>query len=157
MTRIFLFTFLLVATQATAQTLTGRVIKVADGDTFTLLTADKEQIRIRLHGIDAPEKAQPFSHVSRQFLNDKVYGKNIEVQKMDVEQYGRTIGMVFIDSVNVNEALLQAGLAWHYKKYDKNPDWAKMEEVAKRNRVGLWVEDDAVAPWEWRKAQRAGR
>ena len=76
---------------------------------------------------------------------------------MDVEQYGRTIGMVFIDSVNVNEALLQAGLAWHYKKYDKNPDWAKMEEVAKRNRVGLWVEDDAVAPWEWRKAQRAGR
>ena len=73
---------------------------------------------------------------------------------MDVEQYGRTIGMVFIDSVNVNEALLQAGLAWHYKKYDKNPDWAKMEDDARRNRVGLWAEDAPIAPWDFRHPKK---
>ena len=155
MTRILLFTFLLVATQATSQPiLTGKVIKVSDGDTFTLLTEGKEQYRIRLHGIDAPEHYQPYSQVSRQFLNDWVYGKDVQVQQMDVDQYGRTIGMVFIDSVNVNEALLQAGLAWHYKKYDKNPEWAKMEDDARRNRVGLWAEDAPIAPWDFRHPKK---
>ena len=135
MTRILLFTFLLIATHTTAQTIVGRVIKVSDGDTFTLLTSDKEQIKIRLHGIDAPKWSQPYSKVSRQFLNDKVYGKDVEVKKMDIDKYGRTIGMVFIDGVNINEALLRGGLAWHYKQYDKNPEWAKMENEARHSRA----------------------
>ena len=124
MARTLLFICLLITIHATAQTITGKVIKVSDGDTFTLLTEDKEQIKIRLHGIDAPEHYQPYSKVSRTFINDMVYGKDVEVTKMDVDRYGRTVGMVYVDGVNVNEAMLKAGLAWHYKQYDKNPEWA---------------------------------
>jgi micrococcal nuclease len=69
-------------------------------------------------------------------------------------RYGRTIGMVTIDGVNVNEKLLEAGLAWHYKKYDKNPEWAKLEEQARIDKKGLWIQPNPIPPWEWRKGTR---
>jgi micrococcal nuclease len=130
--------------------LVGKVISVADGDTFTMLV-DNKQIKIRLHGIDCPEKAQDFGQVAKKFLSDLVYGKTVTVTEMDIDRYGRTIGMVMIGSVNVNEELLKAGLAWHYKKYDNNASWAEMQVNARNERRGLWVKSDAVAPWEWRR------
>jgi micrococcal nuclease len=91
------------------------------------------------------------------------YGKRISIwlcvwkncnSKGNTDRYGRTIGMVTIDGVNVNEALLEAGLAWHYKTYDKNPDWAKLENQAKRDKRGLWVQPNPIPPWDWRKGVR---
>lgn len=144
------FLFLLSFTTLQAQQLEGKVVKVADGDTFTMLVY-KEQIKIRLHGIDCPEKSQDFGNVAKTFLSDMVAGKLVKVKKMDTDRYGRTIGMVFIEGKNVNEELLRAGLAWHYKYYDKNPEWDKLEEDARVAKSGLWSMADPVAPWEWRK------
>lgn len=144
------FLFLLSYTTLQTQQLEGKVVKVADGDTFTMLV-NKEQIKIRLHGIDCPEKSQDFGNVAKTFLSDMVAGKLVKVKKMDTDRYGRTIGMVFIEGKNVNEELLRAGLAWHYKYYDKNPEWDKLEEDARVAKSGLWSMADPVAPWEWRK------
>lgn len=130
--------------------LTGKVVSIADGDTFTMLV-NNEQIKIRLHGIDCPEKAQDFGNVAKSFLSEMIAGKNVEVEKLDSDRYGRTIGMVTIDGVNVNEELLKSGLAWHYKYYDKNPEWAKLEETARKEKKGLWVQSNAIPPWEWRR------
>jgi micrococcal nuclease len=145
-----LFLLLLLPSLVLSQTITGKVVKIADGDTFTLLV-NNEQIRIRLHGIDAPEKAQPFSQVATDFLSEMVFGKMVSVRTMDVDRYGRTIGMVSVDGVNVNEALLRAGLVWHYKYYDKNQEWARMESEARSAKLGLWSQPNPIPPWEYRR------
>lgn len=133
--------------------LVGKVISIADGDTFTMLV-NNQQIKIRLHGIDCPEKGQDFSIVAKEFLSSYVFEKVVTVQKMDIDRYGRTIGMVVIDGVNINEKLLAVGLAWHYKTYDKNPVWSKMEDDAKKSKKGLWLHPNPIPPWEWRKGVR---
>jgi len=132
--------------------LTGKIISVADGDTFTMLVNEK-QVRIRLHGIDCPEKSQNFGQVAKEFTSGYVFGKIVSVKEMDIDRYGRTIGIVTVNSVNVNEKLLEAGLAWHYKVYDKNPMWAKMELKARKDKRGLWKQFNVVAPWEYRRAK----
>lgn len=142
---IFLFT----SCSCVAQ-LTGKVVGIADGDTFTLLTDEKEQLRIRLHGIDCPEKNQDFGQAAKKYLSDLIYNKTVSVKKMDVDRYGRTIGLVTLSDTVVNEKLLEAGLAWHYKRYDTNKEWASMEAKARELKLGLWSKPDAVAPWDYR-------
>lgn len=148
---VFILYFLPIVVQAQ---LCGRVVSVADGDTFTMLIEDNKQVKIRLHGIDCPEKAQDFGQVAKKFLSDLLYNKTVRVKKMDIDRYGRTIGMVIVDSINANEELLKAGLAWHYKTYDKSPAWAAMEQKARNEKKGLWITPNAVAPWEWRRNER---
>lgn len=133
--------------------LVGKVTSIADGDTFTMLV-NNEQIRVRLHGIDCPERGQDFSNVARQFLAEMTFEKEVTVKEMDTDQYGRTIGVVSIDGENVNEELLKAGLAWHYKRYDKNPNWAKFEERARNQKKGIWSQPNPIPPWDWRKEVR---
>lgn len=132
--------------------LSGSVVAIADGDTFTLLTSNKEQVKVRLHGIDCPERRQDFGQVARQKLSELVFNKNVRIEKKDVDRYGRTIAIVY-DEQNrcINEELLKAGLAWHYTAYDQNPEWAALERGAREKRLGLWSHNDPVAPWEWRK------
>jgi endonuclease YncB( thermonuclease family) len=144
---------LLVFFQSHGQELSGKVVSIADGDTFTMLVEGNKQVKIRLHGIDCPEKSQDFGQVAKKYLSDLVYNKTVRVREMDTDRYGRTIGMVMIDSVNVNEALLKAGLAWHYTRYDKNPKWSVVEKKARAGKKGLWSKPDAVAPWEFRKSK----
>lgn len=141
--------FFLVCVQVSAQ-LSGRVVAVADGDTFTMLI-DQEQVRVRLHGIDCPERGQDFSSVAKEYLSDLVFNKTVRVEKLDTDRYGRTIGLVYVDSTHVNEALLRAGLAWHYTYYDKNPTWAALEQAARKAKLGIWSLPDPVAPWEYRR------
>jgi len=129
----------------------GTVVSIADGDTFTFLTIEKKQIRVRLHGIDCPEKAQDFGQVAKQFLSDLIYSKTVTVIVTETDRYGRSIGKVFVDSVCINEELLRAGLAWHYKQYDKSQRLASLEAEARKNKKGLWVRSDAIAPWDFRK------
>jgi endonuclease YncB( thermonuclease family) len=147
--RLLILLLLCQSCKSQTTTLQGEVVSISDGDTFTLLTADKQQIKIRLHGIDAPEYDQPFSKVSRQFLADKVFRNRVSVQQRDVDRYGRVVGIVTVDGVNVNEALLKAGLVWHYKRYD-NPVWAQLEAEARQNKAGLWADKNPIPPWEWR-------
>jgi endonuclease YncB( thermonuclease family) len=151
--RIKFFIALLFLSHSVFSQLVGKVVSVADGDTFTMLV-NNEQIRIRLHGIDCPEKSQDFGNVAKQFLSGYVFGKVVTVQNMDTDRYGRTVGMVTIDGINVNEKLLEAGLAWHYIKYDKNPKWTEVEEVARSQKKGLWSQSNPIPPWEYRKMKR---
>lgn len=133
----------------------GKVVSIADGDTFTLLTSGNNQIRIRLHGIDCPEKGQDFGTAARQQLSSLIFGKQVRIEKKDTDRYGRTIAIVYTNGgQSVNEQMLQAGLAWHYRQYDKNPDWERLEKEARRNRRGLWSQRDPTPPWLFRKEQR---
>lgn len=134
--------------------ITGKVIKIADGDTFTLLVGTG-QVRVRLAGIDCPEKKQPYGQVARQFTSDAIFGKTITVDEQSKDRYGRTIGIVHMpNGCILNEELLHAGLAWHYKQYSRNKQWAWYEQCARCARVGLWSEPNAIAPWEFRKRRR---
>lgn len=132
--------------------LKGKVVGVSDGDTFTLLTDDKKQYKIRLHGIDCPEKGQDYGQVAKKFTSDNIFNTIVTVEETDIDRYGRTVGIVYLpDNRVLNEKLLKAGLAWHYKKYDQRENWAKMETVAKSKRIGLWKDADAIPPWDYRK------
>lgn len=133
----------------------GIVVSIADGDTFTLLDSENKQIKIRLHGIDCPERAQDFGQVAKQYLSDLIFRKPVSVTQTDIDRYGRTIGIVYIDTININERILLSGLAWHYKRYDSNPVWSKLEQTAKENKKGLWSKNDPVPPWEFRKLKTA--
>jgi len=134
--------------------LTGKVIKIADGDTFTLLTSEKEKIRVRLHGIDCPERKQSYSKQATQFLKLKIKGEYVKVKITDTDRYGRTIGVVYFEEQNINEAMLTKGFAWHYAQYDNNKKWAKLEREARKKGIGIWSQQTPTPPWEWRKANR---
>lgn len=131
--------------------LEGRVVAITDGDTFTLLTAENRQYKIRLHGIDAPEKKQPFGSRSKQALSDYIFGKEVQVEQIATDRWKRIIGVVYAGDQHINEAMLRDGMAWHYIKYDSNPNWADLESEARREQRGLWSDALAKAPWLWRK------
>lgn len=134
--------------------LTGKVVSVADGDTITILDSAKAQHKIRLYGIDTPEKTQPFGNVAKKYTSKLVYGKTVDVTTYDTDRYGRTVGIVIADGVNVNRSLIGAGLAWQYRKYCKASfceDWLGLEQKAHQSKIGLWTNNDQVPPWEFRK------
>lgn len=131
--------------------LTGKVISVSDGDTFTMLTSDHKQVKVRLHGIDCPEKKQAYGERAKQFTGTLVFGQVVHADIKDTDRYGRSIAIVTVKGKVVNEHLLLNGFAWHYVKYDKTRRYDSLENVAKTNRAGLWQDDAAVAPWDYRK------
>lgn len=145
---------------------TGRVVGVSDGDTITV-RRDKEQVRIRLAGIDAPEKAQAFGNVAKKQMSDMVFDKEVRVNDRKKDKYGRTIGRVWVASSECQEsdcpktldagmALLTLGLAWHYKNYEKEQPEEEREQYsfaeteARGRKAGLWSDADPMPPWEWR-------
>jgi endonuclease YncB( thermonuclease family) len=152
------FTILTTATHA--ETLTGRVVGIADGDTLTLLDATNTQHKIRLAGIDSPEKSQPFGQVCKKSLSDLAYDHVATVETTKLDRYGRAIGKVWVDSQDVNLEQIRRGCGWHYKKYqneqslDDRLSYNSAEESARANRVGLWADNNPVPPWDWRKARR---
>jgi len=128
------------------------VVGISDGDTVTVLTARREQIRVRLHGIDAPESGQPFGTKSRQWLSDQVFGKTVELVRVDTDQYGRIVGRLRTGGKDVNVESVKAGMAWWYQRYARTD--RKLEEAereAKSARRGLWSEPNPTAPWDWRR------
>jgi len=154
LSRLLILLFLFSESCATHY-ITGKVVRVADGDTFTLLT-EGEQQRIRLYGVDCPERGQPYNRVATSFTKEMLSLGRVKVKEMDVDRYGRIVGMVYIaDTINLNERLLEAGLAWHYTTYDNNPIWADKELAARKAGRGLWVEPDVIAPWHWRNEKKS--
>ncbi len=136
-------------------TLKVKVIGVKDGDTVEVLYYQLP-IVIRLEHIDAPEKKQPFGAVSKQKLSDLSFGKIVTLvskgKKGNYDGRGRMIAEIYVnDKTNINKEMLKAGLAWHYKKYSKSEIYAHLENRARKNRVGLWVDKSPVAPWNFRK------
>lgn len=133
----------------------GKVIGVKDGDTFEILY-DGQPERVRLAEIDCPEKSQPFGNNAKQYASDLCFGQQVSVTvhgKRD--RYGRIVGtVVTADGVNVNEALVKAGLAWHYKQYSDSETLAAMEQQARLKQLGLWADKKPTPPWEWRKNKR---
>ena len=128
----------------------GKVVGVHDGDTLTVLVGQK-QFKIRLDGIDAPELSQSFGRVSKQFASDFAFGKMAEVRVSGIDRYGRTLGEVFILGKSLNEALVAAGLAWHYKQYSKDLRLAALELEARKKHLGLWKDPKPLPPWEYRR------
>lgn len=153
MTRILCFLSLLLALTVQADTLTGRVVAVADGDTLTLLTAGNQQVKVRLAGIDAPELRQPYGQKAKQALSDWAFGKTARVESPGPDKYGRTLGTVFVGAVNVNAALIEQGAAWVYRKYSHDPYLLTLESQAQAAKRGLWVLplDQRCPPWDWRR------
>lgn len=152
--------FLLCSAPAAAEILNGRVVGVADGDTITVLDAGKEQHKIRLAGIDAPEKGQAFGKASRKHLAELAFGKQAEADCYKIDRYKRLICTVHVDRKDVGLAQLDAGLAWWYRKYaNEQPPQERLEyEMAETkaavDRIGLWSDPNPIPPWEWRHPKR---
>jgi len=140
---------------AHSETINGRVVGISDGDTLTILDASNMQFKIRLAAIDAPEKAQPFGQRGKQKLSEICYGKNASIRVVSTDRYGRSVGDVDCAGFNANEVMIQSGLAWVYRKYDKGHEhFYSFEEEARNARRGLWMDSNPMAPWEWRKVKR---
>jgi endonuclease YncB( thermonuclease family) len=134
--------------------LLGRIERVADGDTVTLATG-QTRYRIRLHEIDAPEHDQPWSRQSRQALSSKVTGKYVRVEVETVDDYGRTVGRIWLGDRDINREMVHEGHAWVYRKYLKDQSLLADEGAAQEASRGLWSLADPVPPWQWRQAARA--
>jgi endonuclease YncB( thermonuclease family) len=140
---------------ADVQTITARVVGVHDGDTLTALTDDKQQLKVRLHGIDAPELGQPFGQASKRALSDLVFGKQVTLHTTGTDRYKRTLAPVTVGDIEVDAQMIATGHAWHYKQYDHTATLDVAERNARAAKRGLWADGAAVPPWEWRNCQKA--
>ena len=145
---------LLFTLSAQTETLEGKVVKIADGDTLTLLTSSNEQVKIRLAGIDTPEKKQPFGNKAKQALANLAFQKQALIEVEVKDRYGRTVGVVFVDGLNVNAELVKQGMAWVYRKYTDDERLYVLESEAKQAKRGLWLDKNPIPPWEWRRGKR---
>jgi endonuclease YncB( thermonuclease family) len=141
----------------TAAELNGKVIRISDGDTITVIQ-DRTQYKIRLYGIDCPESHQDFGTRAKQFTSDLVFGKLVKVVQQDMDRYGRTIGIVYIGGVCVNQEIIKNGFAWLYQRYCNKPicqEWGKLEQQARISKIGLWSHPNPIPPWDFRKGNKA--
>jgi endonuclease YncB( thermonuclease family) len=148
--------FALSLTIAQADTITGKVVKVKDGDTIAVLVdkGDKQELTIRLAGIDAPEKKQPYGEKAKVGLSGLVFGKVVVVEITQKDKYGRSIGDIHVDGEWVNKRMVMDGLAWHYVQFSKDKELAEAEIDARKNGRGLWADKEPVEPWEFRKREK---
>jgi len=135
------------------ETFKAECVGVSDGDTLTVLRG-KRQIRIRLEGIDCPELRQSFGTRAKQCTSSLVFGKEVTVKAKYLDRNGRTVSRVVVNGKDTSVALVQAGLAWHYRRYSSDPLLLKAEEQARRVKRGLWSGPRPIPPWEWRRANQ---
>jgi endonuclease YncB( thermonuclease family) len=137
-----------------AETIEGKVVHISDGDTLKILTASNQQIKIRLAGIDTPEKAQPLGNKAKKTLASLTFQKQATVDVETIDRYGRTVGTVIINGLDVNAELVRQGMAWVYRKYTNDKKLYRLEAEAKLAKRGLWATDHPIEPWLWRKGKR---
>ena len=143
---------------AQAKTITGKVVGVADGDTITVLQ-DRTQYKIRLYGVDTPERGQDFGNRAKQFTSGMVFGKQVHVVQKAMLSYDRVVGMVYIGNTCFNQEVVRTGLAWIDQRYCKDSvcrEWAGLEAQARQSRIGLWSHPDPIPPWDYRRGDRSG-
>lgn len=135
----------------------GMVVRILDGDTYEILLEGNKTERIRMEGIDAPEKGMPFYKVSKNYLGSLCFKKNVRLEVQSTDRYGRTIAFGYLDDGReLSAEMLKAGLAWHYKKYNTDEDLAELETQAKESRIGIWKDPRPMAPWDNRRYHRNG-
>jgi micrococcal nuclease len=149
-----LFFFLVLGVSAFSAEIRGKVVGVIDGDTITVLDSAKQNYRIRLDKIDAPEQGQAFGARAKQFLSALIFGKQVVVQYEKRDQYDRILGVIYLGKYDVNLYMVKSGMAWHYKYYDKTTEYAEAEEFAREQKKGLWFDSHPINPYEFRKQQR---
>jgi endonuclease YncB( thermonuclease family) len=157
---LLLVATLLLASTSLADTLQGRVVGIADGDTVTVLDDSNTQFKIRLMGIDAPEKKQAFGNKSKESLSAMVFNKQVTVEYSKKDRYGRTVGKITVDGIDANLEQVKAGMAWHYKQYQNEQSvedrslYAEAEDQARAETRGLWFDVDPTPPWDWRRQMK---
>lgn len=146
---------LLFASPILAHEFSGSVVSVLDGDTIEVLHDNRAE-RIRLSGIDCPEKGQAFGKRAKHAASELAYGKDVTIQTHGHDKYARTIGDVILpDGTNVNHTLVKEGWCWWYRKYaPRDPMLEGLERDAREGRKGLWADPQPVPPWEWRKGKQ---
>jgi micrococcal nuclease len=137
--------------------LTGRVVALADGDTLTVIDDSKVQHKIRLAGIDAPEKGQPFGTKARENLAARVFKQTVRVEVIDVDRYKREVGRTYLGDRFINMEMVSDEFAWRYVQYDKPGEFTAAENDAREHQRGLWADPNPLPPWEWRKIKREAR
>ena len=159
---VFAVLLLALAASTNAAELRGHVVGVKDGDTIVVLDAERRQHIVRLAGIDAPEKRQAFGTVSKQHLSSLMFDRDVIVDWRKLDRYARIVGRVVVNGQDANLGQVDAGLAWHYKRFqgEQRPQdrlrYAAAEASAKEARRGLWRDLEPVAPWDWRKGSAVG-
>ncbi|MDN3694468.1 thermonuclease family protein [Chryseobacterium tructae] len=133
----------------------GKVVKISDGDTITVLLKGNKQKKLRLADVDCPESGQAFGKNAKQFTSGKVFGKIVTFTETSTDRYGRSIAKVYYDKDKyLSKELIKAGMGWWYFSYSKDDSLGKLQEKAQQNKIGLWQDIHAVAPWEYRKMKR---
>lgn len=142
--------FIFFNTVLNADMLNGKVVSVIDGDTIKILTKNKTVYKIRLNGIDAPEKSQAFGKKSKANLSKLVAGKVVDIRFKKTDRYGRILGTIFVDNQDINLRQIKDGYAWVYRRYCKRADYYKAEGYARNRKLGLWYDKYPIPPWEYR-------
>jgi micrococcal nuclease len=136
-----------------AERVTGPVISIADGDTITILSPATKQIKIRFAGIDCPERGQPWGRNATEAVKALLAEELVSVDIIDTDRYGRSIGLVYVNGIELNRKLVETGNCWVYPQYAKDKKLFDLQNEAKAAKRGLWQlpENEQVAPWEWRR------
>lgn len=135
----------------------GKVVGIIDGDTYDILLDGHKTVRIRMEGIDAPEKGMPFYKRAKRHLSDLCFGKNVRVEIKDTDKYGRMVAFGYLeDETELSHEMLKAGLAWHFKKFNSDEDLAVLEAEARNFKRGIWSMERAMSPWDNRALHRKG-
>ena len=132
----------------------GRCTMVSDGDMIHVVTDGNEKFKVRLDRIDAPEKDQPYGKESTAYLTSLIRGKTVRVEWQKKDQYGRVLGIIYLDKTDINLKMVETGNAHHYSYFDKTPAYSAAESAAKEKMLGLWASDNVISPYEWRKNKR---
>ncbi|MGE8553544.1 MAG: thermonuclease family protein [Chryseobacterium jejuense] len=133
----------------------GKVIKVSDGDTITVLLKGNTQKKLRLAEVDCPESGQAFGKNAKQFTSSQVFGKTVKFKETSTDRYGRSIAKIYYDNDKyLSKEVIKAGMGWWYFSYSKDDSLGKLQEKAQQNKTGLWQDIHAVAPWDYRKMKR---
>lgn len=162
MKKILFLLVILFSLSCLSQTMKGRVVGVKDGDTFEVLLekkekkvkgvkATKETIVVRLAGVDCPEKSQDYETAAKQFASDFCFGKMVNLYKVSRDRYGRYVCWVKINRKDLSKELLKNGLAWHYKEYDGSQSLQRLEDIARKKKIGLWSKENPIKPSQFRK------
>jgi endonuclease YncB( thermonuclease family) len=153
---VVLLAICLWASFALADQIEGRVVRVADGDTLTVLDSSNHQHRVRIAGIDAPEKGQPWGQRSKQNLAAMAFEKQTSLDCYKRDRYKRSVCRVFVEGRDIGLEQIRVGLAWWYRRYaneqteQERQRYEQTEAQARTARLGLWGDESAIPPWEWR-------
>ena len=135
--------------------LTGRVVRIADGDTVSILDRNNKQHKVRLFGIDTPERDQPYGKAAKKTLERLIDGGSVDVVVVTTDRYGRKVGTLYRNGINIDVAMVASGYAWWYQYFAPHEHALRAaQQQARERRLGLWADTHPIAPWDWRRKQR---